>query len=158
MWAQYADGHRGIVVEFETEEDPHFFKEMGKVNYVACPPIYSDRMKVSDVIYSKSLDSDKELEWRVFGKHGLKDIKSQAIKSIIFGYRFPRGISVSTDIPEEMNEVFPQEKIEAFREIDRFFWENQLPETIDFYHTIIEHGQYKLTISSKFAKPVNGRP
>src|SRR5664279_1436174 len=26
MWTQYADGHKGIVVEFETEDDKDFFE------------------------------------------------------------------------------------------------------------------------------------
>lgn len=79
MWTQYADGHKGIVVEFETDEDNDFFKEFDKVIYTDTPPKFHDRMKVKELVYRKSLDSDKELEWRVFGKNGLKSINPKAI-------------------------------------------------------------------------------
>jgi len=153
MWTQYADGHKGIVVEFETDEDKEFFKELDKVNYTETPPIYKKSMKVSDVIYSKSLDSEKELEWRVFGNNELRKINPSAIKSIIFGHRFPRACSVTTNPPDNLLSIYTEEKIEAFVEIDRLFWENIMTTTVDYYHTIITHGAYQLTLSPKFQKP-----
>jgi hypothetical protein len=153
MWTQYADGHKGIVVEFETEEDQDFFQELGKVTYTQTPPSFVEDMKVKDVIYSKSLDSDKELEWRVFGKNELRKINPLAIKSVIFGYRFPRSCSTTTDPPSEMLEIFSNEKVEAFVELDKLFWNNLMPANVDYYHTIIEHDSYNLKLSEKFTKP-----
>lgn len=153
MWTQYADGHKGIVVEFETDGDHDFFKELGKVIYTQTPPSFAEDMKVKDVIYSKSLDSDKELEWRVFGKNELRKINPLAIKSVIFGYRFPRSCSVTTDPPAEMFEMFSKEKVEAFVELDKLFWNNLMPDHVDYYHTMIEHDSYNLKLSEKFTKP-----
>ena len=155
MWTQYADGHQGIVVEFETDEDKDFFKELDKVIYNVIPPTYSASMKVKDVICSKSIDSEKENEWRAFGMNGLKEIKHSAIKSIIFGCRFPIGCSVTTNPPDDLAESLKNDrkKLEALIEIDRLFWENKMPDNVEFYKIIIEHDQYKLTCSPKFEKP-----
>lgn len=153
MWTQYADGHKGIVVEFETDDDKAFFKELGKVAYSPTPPNFSKDIKVKDVVYSKSLDSEKELEWRVFGTNELRKINPLAIKSIIFGHRFPRSCSVTTNPPPEMYEIFPKEKVEAFVELDKLFWNNLMPNSVDYYHTIVDHNTYNLVLSPKFTKP-----
>lgn len=155
MWNQYADGHKGIVVEIETDEDKEFFKELGKVVYSGNPPIYNESMKVKDVIFTKSLDSEKELEWRVFGKNELRKINPFAIKSIIFGYRFPVACSVTSDPPDYLKEMYPnnEEKIRSFIDIERLFWGNLMPDHVNFHGTKILHGTYKLEISDKWQKP-----
>ena len=155
MWAQYAAGHRGIVVEFETDENKDFFKELDKVTYSPRPPIYSINMKVKDVIYTKSLDSEKELEWRAFGKSGPRKIKPSAIKSIIFGYRFPIGCSVEVTPFDDLLSSFSKETVESYIEIDRLFWKNLMPDTVDYYQTQLELGKYNLILSPKFNKPVS---
>jgi hypothetical protein len=154
MWTQYSDGHKGIVVEFETSEDIDFFKELGKVVYSKTPPIYKDTMKVKDVVLTKSVDSDKELEWRVFEKNGLKPINPNAIKSITFGYKFPLGCSVTTDPPDDLHLLHKdnKEKIQASVDIDNIYWKNTLPKHIEFYQMTIEHGTYNLIQSPKFQK------
>ncbi len=153
MWTQYADGHKGIVVEFETDDDKDFFKELDRVNYTVTPPKFAESMKVKEVIYNKSLDSEKELEWRVFGNNELRQINPLAVKAIIFGYRFPRACSVTTNPSCEMFEMFPKEKVEAFIELDKLFWNNLMPDMVEYYHTIVEHDTYNLKLSPKFDKP-----
>lgn len=155
MWTQYADGHKGVVVEFETEDDKDYFSDLSKIVYTDTPPLYRDGMLVKDVIYSKSLDSEKELEWRVFGRNELRKINPAAVKSIIFGYRFPVGCSATTDPPEYLQEMYPKntDKINAFVNLDRLFWENIMPDSVAFHQIIVEHGTYKLKLSPKWDRP-----
>jgi|GWRWMinimDraft_13_1066021.scaffolds.fasta_scaffold02027_2 hypothetical protein len=155
MWTQYADGHSGIVIEFETDEDKDFFRELNKVYYSDIPPQFQDNMKVKELVYIKSLDSEKELEWRIFGKTGLKPLNPKAIKSVIYGQKFPRSCGVTNTPPEALVEKCKNtpEKIKAYVNLDRLFWKNLLPDHIDFYHTIIDYNSYKLRLSDKFIRP-----
>ncbi len=155
MWTQYADGHKGVVVEFETDEDKEFFKEFDKVIYSDTPPQFHKNMKVKELIYKKSMDSEKELEWRIFAKNGLKQINSQAVKSVIYGHNFPRSCGATTTPPDYLAEQYHSnpEKLKAFVSLDRLYWENLLPDHINFYHTIVDFNSYKLRLSDKFVRP-----
>lgn len=155
MWTQYADGHKGLVVEFETDEDNDFFKELDRVTYSDTPPEYHDNMKVKELVYQKSLDSEKESEWRILGKNRLNSINPKAVKSIIYGHNFPRSCGATSTPPDNLVEQYKneEEKIKPFVDLDRLFWRNLLPDHIDFYHTIIDHNSYKLRLSDKFTRP-----
>lgn len=90
MWAYYAEGQRGICIEFDTEKDPLFFSQMKKVKYKSeLPTINSLHSQAyEDIITTKCKKWEHEKEWRV-----IKDdlygcffpINPQAITSVIFG-------------------------------------------------------------------------
>ncbi len=151
MWTQYAEGHRGIVVEFETDNDLDFFKDLVQVIYSPIPPAYREHMKVSEVISSKSVDSEKEKEWRVFGFQGQKPIKPEAIKKIIFGHRFPRGYNEGSNDCDLIN-LFGKSKTIIIEKLYDLYWNNKLSPHIEFYNTNIVHGTYSLTLSPPYTK------
>lgn len=154
MWTQYADWHKGIVVEFETDEDPNFFKDFDKVVYSKNPPKYNQDTQLRDLIFTKSLDSDKEKEWRVFWENKKYKIKPEAIKSIIYGYRFPLWYFTSSNWKELLSEIYgnKEDMIDGFLKLESLFWHNQLHESIKFYQAKIHHNSYQLEMSEKFSK------
>lgn len=145
MWQHYADEHKGIVVEFETEADTDFFHQLLEVEYVQNPPVLNDSMAVKDLIKCKSCEMKHEREWRVFGFRGLRNIKPQAIKSITYGHRFPLGCFMpgSTFL-----DGFPQNSKKFFSKIDGFFFYRdkksffQKFPHIEFYQSKIQQGRY----------------
>jgi hypothetical protein len=93
MWAHYSDNHKGLMIEFDPNEDIPFFAGL-KVKYTE---------KLSKVVFKKSFARtiyeicrikhntwSYEKEYRifrlVFGKH---KFNMKAIKSIILGMNFP---------------------------------------------------------------------
>lgn len=92
MWSHYGEEHKGLVIEFDLEEDPDFFVEPVNVvysvdyeptNYLADP-----HASVKRIISTKSKAWEYEGEVRVM-KHttGAIAFKSNAIKRVIFGCR-----------------------------------------------------------------------
>lgn len=66
MWYHYADGHRGFVMEFDTEQQE--FRQVGKpwkVEYVASQPVYDHRIGNIDFFRLKPSYLDFEKEHRI---------------------------------------------------------------------------------------------
>ena len=100
MWPRYADGHRGICLEFEHLEG--LFGPL-PITQAALDVHYSDRMPVvqsmgSDDTYAvvahlltKSSEWRDEHEWRFIdlAGRGARHFKPRALVGVIFGYRTP---------------------------------------------------------------------
>ena len=94
MWSHYADSHKGCCIEFDITKDLDFFYGTHEViystHYPQFPPDANAEViiePVTDAIFHKSKDWEYEKEYRVVKNAfvGLRDIKPEAIKTIIFG-------------------------------------------------------------------------
>lgn len=99
MWAHYADKHSGVCLKFDILEDLESFLVPIPVeynsNYLNFDLLTSNFI---DLIRRKSKDWEYEQEYRIIktNMHGLKEVKSTALKEIIFGCR------IQTDDKEEI--------------------------------------------------------
>lgn len=91
MWAYYAEGQKGICIEFDTDKDPLFFENLYQVKYkdsIATAKLTDEEVNYRNVVLTKSTEWRHENEWRVIRDDvadGLCTINPQAITSIIFG-------------------------------------------------------------------------
>lgn len=91
MWAYYAEGQKGVCVEFDTSKDPVFFKDLHKVIYseqLGCIKRENGEWSYMDVYTTKLGCWEHEKEWRVIKPNMANTffpIKPQAITGIIFG-------------------------------------------------------------------------
>lgn len=95
MWSYYADGHKGICLEFDTTYDP--FTKVHKVNYVTEIPaidaniFFDQKMDLSGVVEAflatKYFDWNHEHEWRVIHDNNNQTFgyKTNALTGIYFG-------------------------------------------------------------------------
>lgn len=99
MWANYAENHTGLVLEFETEH--HFFKPIIKVEYTHDIPtinleefeeIETNPLKYLKIIKNKSINWNYEREQRIFKLLRQNDRIEDNLDSLsfpIFLFRFP---------------------------------------------------------------------
>lgn len=90
MWAYYAEGQKGICIEFDPYEDPLFFRNLHKVRYgstLETAKVKHNEVNYKDVVLTKAEEWAHEKEWRVFKEDNIDlcTINPQAIKRIIFG-------------------------------------------------------------------------
>lgn len=91
MWAYYAEGQKGICIEFDTDKDPLFFEKLYQVKYkdtIATAKLTDYIVNYRNVVLTKSTEWRHENEWRVIREDvadGLCTINPQAITRIIFG-------------------------------------------------------------------------
>ena len=91
MWAYYAEGQKGICIEFDTNEDPLFFQNLHRVRYkntLETAKLINNEINYIDVILTKAKEWSHEKEWRVIREDvadGLCTINPRAITRIIFG-------------------------------------------------------------------------
>lgn len=92
MWAYYADGQKGICIEFDPSKDPLFFENhLRQVKYESQMPTikrYCDDLDYSDILVTKSAQWKHEQEWRVIRDDLRGDfypINPAAITGIIWG-------------------------------------------------------------------------
>ena len=92
MWAYYAEGQKGICIEFDPSKDPLFFTNLRKVKYetnlATIKKSIGDELDYSEILITKAKQWQHEKEWRVIRDdlHGdFFPISPQAITSVIFG-------------------------------------------------------------------------
>lgn len=93
LWANYANNHQGICIQYQSDYDKRFFENLQVVNYyeklekIDFNPI-EDEFKIQDVFYMKDQNWNYEKELRLvkFNK-GKLAIKNDAIRNIVCGYR-----------------------------------------------------------------------
>lgn len=97
MWSHYADGHKGVCLEFDVTKDPSVFCTLQKVVY---QPEYSisnylldSKNTILNMLKIKSQDWQYEHEYRVIRPQETCNkiyYKPEALVSIIFGCNCPR--------------------------------------------------------------------
>jgi len=95
LWAHYGDGHKGICIEFDLEEDPGFFEDARRVSYQDEVPtlnfhLDTPRQQSEKCCLTKWSHWSYEKEWRIADfKNGpkKKPIAPEAISSVILGCR-----------------------------------------------------------------------
>lgn len=91
MWSHYGDAHKGVCFKFKVANDPAFFHDIFKVNYVDKYPKFNFvrqmRHMMELVFARKSAIWAYEKEWRVFqrGKPGGYPFAKAALAEIVFG-------------------------------------------------------------------------
>lgn len=110
MWSYYADGGRGVLIEFDGEhewfwakkDDGDSFRHLRQVGYLERAPEYFLNLS-GDQLYTKSVEWSHEKEWRIIrnfndacekrgtDSHGtevlLFAIPPASVKSVVFGYK-----------------------------------------------------------------------
>lgn len=92
MWAYYAEGQKGICIEFDPSKDPLFFENLRKVKYrtklATINKGCGEELDYSEILITKATQWQHEKEWRVIRDDLHSDffpISPQAITSVIFG-------------------------------------------------------------------------
>lgn len=92
MWAYYADGQKGICIEFDPSKAPLFFENLREVKYrtklATINKGCGEELDYSEILITKAMQWQHEKEWRVIFKDLYSDffpISPQAITSVIFG-------------------------------------------------------------------------
>lgn len=93
MWSHYADGHRGICIEFDIDADVEWRRRTRKVEYGGAIPEFnwfnsSDNEKWAATLLTKNQDWSYEAEWRVIdieNGRGRRKLESGMVKSVILG-------------------------------------------------------------------------
>ena len=86
MWSLYADSHRGVCFEFETDADDVLAKVRG-VNYTDEPGAFNlyRGFNAADLLTRKYVDWTFEKEFRVFLNSSRYRFAPKALSSVIFG-------------------------------------------------------------------------
>ncbi|SAL18501.1 hypothetical protein AWB64_01256 [Caballeronia sordidicola] len=104
MWSHYADEHRGICIEYET--DDHRCKELGPVNYRSSRFIHisdlqqwllkksaaAERKIFEQYFFAKAPQWRYEREWRAVSPKSGVDDRPFRIRSVFFGLRCDKAI------------------------------------------------------------------
>jgi len=127
MWSHYADNHKGIVIEFNLQEDPCFFQPPFEIKYEkSYEPINFYANRYENVIQNltfKSSDWSYEKETRIIKDiPGLHTIKKEALKAVHFGCK--------------TSKLKIQEVKDAFIKINHT--------KIKFYKSEMSHGEFRL--------------
>ena len=93
LWAHYANNHRGICIQYLTENDEIFFKNLQvvkyfeKLNQIDFNPLENES-NILDVFYMKDANWQYEKELRLVRfEKGKINLKSNSIRNIICGYK-----------------------------------------------------------------------
>jgi hypothetical protein len=95
LWGIYADGNKGVCLEFDMLQDPSFFSTCVRVHYSDKYPCYNHLTAkegdlVQKLICTKNTNWDKEKELRIVEiSSGIYQFQKLALSSIIFGLRTP---------------------------------------------------------------------
>jgi len=94
MWAHYADNHKGICIEFSTNNPNSIFHTIKQVQYSENIPIVhrnnrSDKELVDEIFLNKTRDWDYEKEWRIISSKSFyyEPISEFDITGVILGER-----------------------------------------------------------------------
>lgn len=92
LWANYANNHQGVCLQYNSQNDPAFFENIKPVKYfekleqINFNPV-EDEFKIQDVFYIKELNWNYEKELRLIKfRKGKKYHKKIALRNIICGY------------------------------------------------------------------------
>lgn len=91
MWAYYAEGQKGVCIEFDPSQDPLFFENLQQVKYKTQLPVIGrngSALDYNNILVTKAIEWKHEKEWRVIRNDlegNLFPINPQAITSVIFG-------------------------------------------------------------------------
>jgi len=136
MWAHYADCHKGFVVEFDADSsffnrklsDKDSFRHLRKVRYNhRRPAVTLTDTNDEEIFLTKSSHWEYEAEWRIMlpladadstvtvrGEVvSLFEVPLAAIKSVIFGAKFPE--SLSNDTMESLSFLEGYESLEFYK-------------------------------------------
>lgn len=108
MWSHYADSHKGVCYEFDTQ----FLPGLVPIIYSSEYPIIRlyDKNSYRNAIFTKSKDWSYEEEWRMVAKwKGLFPINQNALKSIIIGCK--ASLEVQSEIETIIEKRYPEVKI-----------------------------------------------
>lgn len=93
LWANYANNHQGICIQYRSDYDKILFKNLQIVKYyerldkIDFNPI-EDEFKIQDVFYMKDQNWNYEKELRLVKfKKGKNSIEKKAIRNIVCGYK-----------------------------------------------------------------------
>lgn len=93
LWANYANNHQGICIQYRSDYDEGFFDNVGVVKYyeklekIDFNPLENE-FKIQDVFFIKDKSWDYEKELRIVKfKKGKKPIRNKAIRNIVCGYK-----------------------------------------------------------------------
>jgi hypothetical protein len=112
MWAYYADGHKGLCLEFDTKKAPfsnpfkvNYERELPNVNWreILLNNSFSEYIKQVTIKYK---DWEHEEEWRIFNKDGDVFIKYDpfCLTAVYFGAEMPKThIEIVTAIVKNHN-------------------------------------------------------
>jgi len=93
LWANYANNHHGVCIQYQSDYDKTFFENLQIVKYfeklerIDFNPI-EDEFRIQDVFYMKDQNWNYEKELRLVKfKKGKNAIKQDAIRNIVCGYK-----------------------------------------------------------------------
>ena len=92
LWANYANNHKGVCLQYNSDIDKDFFSVLGSVHYVEDLEQleFSPMTKGSDlekVFFRKSSSWEYEKEIRLLkGFKGKAQFNKEALRNVIFGY------------------------------------------------------------------------
>lgn len=93
LWANYANHHRGICIQYNSDYDKNFFENWKPIKYYKKLEKFDfnpleNESKIKDVFYMKDQNWNYENELRVVKPtKGKIEIKKDAIRNIICGYK-----------------------------------------------------------------------
>src|SRR6185437_6477137 len=92
MWSHYANGHRGLCLEFEASDYTPFFGAALPVKYRDDRPTFdpdgTQWQRVESAVLTKSKGWSYEEEWRVIDHdqgHGVHQFPARCLTGVIFG-------------------------------------------------------------------------
>ncbi len=99
MWSHYADNHRGICVEFDSERDPKLFERYSPVQYIEAPPSLAETpvkhrstADAGKIFLCKSSHWSYEQEWRILKREaGPWTAAPEALTGVVFGCQISVG-------------------------------------------------------------------
>ena len=93
LWANYANNHKGVCLQYNTENDKDFFDGLSLIKYVEKLNqiefnIAENQHRIMDVFYLKDKNWNYEKELRLIKKEkGKIKFKKNALRNIICGYK-----------------------------------------------------------------------
>lgn len=89
MWSHYCEHHKGATIEFDMRKDPEFFAGSIPVQYhMGYPRFHHKESQLISSLQHKFQEWQHEYEVRVIKlTSGLRQIKPEAVSSIIFGVK-----------------------------------------------------------------------
>jgi len=124
MWSHYADGHKGICLEFDSEKDTKL-QNIFDVNYCESFPSITIRNTKEEImkklVTSKAKAWNYESECRIFarGEKGLTKVDRRSMTGVIFGCSCP--LQDKEKVINELRAYVPVPKLyKANTKIDKY--------------------------------------
>lgn len=93
LWANYANDHKGVCLQFNSDSDKDFFSVLGPVNYVEnltkleFSPLI-EKADLGNIFYRKAISWSYEKEVRLLkGFKGKANYDKSALRNVILGYK-----------------------------------------------------------------------